>query len=260
MTERPIGIICAMPEERVLLTDWLSGAEGGTIAGRPMTRGKLDGRPVIVTESGCGKVAAAIQATVLTDRYDCRALMVSGVAGGLAPELAIADIVVADRLIQHDYGHLTDRGLRPFRPAEPPLGERRHDIAFPVEPALLERVQAALRDTSFDLPEDMAVQMEAQGQRKDRRVRLAFGPILSGDQFINSETERERLHRDFQALAVEMEGAAVAQVAAGAGLPAIVVRSLSDLAGRDSHLDFGQFVAAVAPMAATVVRRIVAVL
>lgn len=245
-----------MPEERVLLAEWLSAAETGTIAGRPMAKGLLDGRPVIVTESGCGKVAAAIQATVLVDRYGCRALMVSGVAGGLAPELSIADIVVADRLIQHDYGHLTDSGLRPFRPAEPPLGERRHDIAFPVEAALLERAKTALQDVSFEVPQSMAV----QGQRPDRHVRLAFGPILSGDQFINSETERERLHRDFQALAVEMEGAAVAQVAAGAGLPAIVVRSLSDLAGRDSHLDFGQFVATVAPMAATVVRRIAAVI
>jgi adenosylhomocysteine nucleosidase len=256
MTARPIGIICAMPEERVLLTEWLTGAEAGTIAGRPMTRGILDGKPVIVTESGCGKVAATIQATVLTDRYDCRALMVSGVAGGLAPELSIADIVIADRLIQHDYGHLTDHGLRPFRPAEPPLGERRHDIAFPVDAGLLERVREALRDVSFEVPQNMAT----QGQRQDRHVRLAYGPILSGDQFINSENERERLHREFQALAVEMEGAAVAQVAAVSGLPTVVVRSLSDLAGRDSHVDFGQFVATVAPMAATVVRRITAVI
>ncbi|MET1026566.1 MAG: 5'-methylthioadenosine/adenosylhomocysteine nucleosidase [Dongiaceae bacterium] len=256
MATRPIGIICALPEERVLLTEWLADSVSGTIAGRPMSQGKLDGRPVIVTESGCGKVAATIQATILMDRYDCRALMVSGVAGGLAPELAIADIVVADRLVQHDYGHLTDEGLRPFRPGEPPLGDRRHEIVFTVEPALLELVKVALRDVSFDLPPALA----AQSQRRDGHVRLAFGPILTGDQFINSETTRERLHRDFQALAVEMEGGAVAQVAAMAGIPAIVVRSLSDLAGRDSHLDFGQFVAAVAPMAATVVRRITAVI
>jgi len=256
MAPRPIGIICALPEERVLLAEWLSDSISGTIAGRPMSQGKLDGQPVIVTESGCGKVAATIQATVLMDRYDCRALMVSGVAGGLAPELAIADIVVADRLVQHDYGHLTDAGLRSFRPGEPPLGERRHEIVFTVEPSLLERVKGSLRDLSFDLPQGLA----AQAQRRDRHVRLAFGPILTGDQFINSETTRERLHREFQALAVEMEGAAVAQVATMAGIPAIVVRSLSDLAGRDSHLDFGQFVAAVAPMAATVVRRITAVI
>lgn len=253
---RPIGIICALPEERALLSEWLSGAEAGLVAGKPMMRGRLDEQPVVVTESGCGKVAAAVQAALLIDRYDCRALVVSGVAGGLAPELAIADIVIADRLIQHDYGHMTEAGLRRFRPGEPPVGDRRHDIVFSVDANLLQRLEGALRGVSFDLPADLA----RQGHRQDQHVRLAFGPVLSGDQFINSETVREQLHKDFGALAVEMEGAAVAQVAAMSNLPTVVVRSLSDLAGRDSHLDFGQFIAAVAPMAAIVVRRLVGVI
>lgn len=252
---RPIGIICALPEERALLSAWLTEAEGGAVAGRPMMRGRLDGLPVVVTESGCGKVAAAVQAALLIDRYDCRALIVSGVAGGLAPELAIADIVVADSLIQHDYGHLTETGLRRFRPGEPPVGDRRNEIVFSVDPALVQRMKAALQDISFDVPLALA----QQGHRQDRHVRLAFGPILTGDQFINSEAVRQQLREDFGALAVEMEGGAVAQVAAMSNLPAVVVRSLSDLAGRDSHIDFGQFVATVAPMAATVVRHIVAV-
>jgi len=201
-------------------------------------------------------VAATVQATVLLDRYDCRALVVSGVAGGLAPDLSIADIVIADRLIQHDYGHQTDQGLRPFRPGEPPLGERRHDIAFELAQDLRDRLQASLKDVSFEVPAEMV----RQGHRRDSHVRLVFGPIVTGDQFVNSEAMRLRLHTEFAALATEMEGAAVAQVAAMAGVPAIVIRSLSDLAGSESHVDFGQFVATVAPMAATVVRRIITII
>ncbi len=71
---------------------------------------------------------------------------------------------------------------------------------------------------------------------------------------------RERLHRDYAALAVEMEGAAVAQAAELIGIPCIVIRSLSDLAGAESHLDFPKFLRAVAPTAAEVVSRIVSVL
>jgi adenosylhomocysteine nucleosidase len=256
MTDRPIGIICALPEERDLLVSWLTEPKTGEVLGRPLVRGQLDRHPVVVTESGCGKVAATVQATTLLDRYNCRALMMSGVAGGLAPELDIADIVIADRLIQHDYGHQTDKGLRPFRPGEPPLGERRHEIAFELDAGLLDKLRAALAGVDFEVPQDMV----RQGHRPDRHVRLVFGPIVTGDQFVNSEAMRVRLHQEFAALATEMEGAAVAQVAAMAGVPAVVIRSLSDLAGAESHLDFGQFVATVAPMAANVVRRIIPVI
>jgi len=256
MATQPIGIICAMPEEHDLLVTWLTDIRQSTVLGRPVIEGILDGQKVIVTESGCGKVAAAVQATVLLDRFGCRALVMSGVAGGLAPELSIADIVIGDTLIQHDYGHQTDGGLRPFRPGEPPLGERRKEIAFTLDAALRARLEGALAGISFEVPASMV----EQGHRRDSHVRLAFGPIVTGDQFVNSEQTRARLHREFSALATEMEGAAITQVAAMAGVPAVIVRSLSDLAGRESHLDFGQFVAIVAPMAANVVRRIITVI
>ena len=105
-----------------------------------------------------------------------------------------------------------------------------------------------------DLPADLLPEAAPKAWRKRRVV---LGRILSGDQFINSEEVRVRLHRDFDAQAVEMEGAAVAQVGALLGLPVVVVRCLSDLAGADSHLDFPRFVKAVAPGAAMVLRQII---
>jgi adenosylhomocysteine nucleosidase len=180
--------------------------------------------------------------------------VVCGVAGGIDPALAIGDVVIADRLIQHDYGHLTSTGIRNFRPGVPPIGEARDRIAFDLPPELLMRIGEVVKGIALPpLPPDLGIASQ-------RPPRIAFGPIVSGDQFINSEQVRERLRRDYAALAVEMEGAAVAQATELIGIPCIVIRSLSDLAGADSHLDFPKFLRAVAPAAAEVVARIVSAL
>jgi adenosylhomocysteine nucleosidase len=93
-----------------------------------------------------------------------------------------------------------------------------------------------------------------------RQPVIRFGTILSGDQFINCEATRQRLFKRFAAQAVEMEGAALAQVAEQFNVPCVVVRCVSDLAGADSHLDFTAFLPYAAESAAQVLRRIVPVL
>ena len=136
----------------------------------------------------------------------------------------------------------------------PPIGDARDRIAFDLSPELLMRIGGVVKDVGLPaLPPDLGIPTQ-------RPPRIAFGPIVSGDQFINSEHVRERLRRDYAALAVEMEGAAVAQAAELIGVPCIVIRSLSDLAGAESHLDFPKFLRAVAPTAAEVVARVVSVL
>ena len=252
----PLGIICALPEERAALLDFLTDVEHRGIVGREVLIGWINNRSVALVECGVGKVAAAMLATLLIREFDCRALLVSGVAGGVDPALAIGDIVIARRLIQHDFGRLQADGLIPFRPGSAPLGPGRHDYAYVMSEELAGRIEFALADVKLiNLPSDL-------GQRNGvgRNRRIVMGTIVSGDQFINDETVRQRLQNDFQADAVEMEGAAVAQVAELFGIPVVVVRSLSDFAGSDSHLDFGRFVTTVAPDAARVIRRLAAVI
>jgi adenosylhomocysteine nucleosidase len=250
----PLGIICAMPEEIAALLGDMNQVERRELAGREVLTGQLFGRPVAMIESGIGKVAAAMTATLLLDAMHCRAIVMCGVAGGIDPALAIGDLVVAQRLIQHDYGRLQADGFTPFRPAVPPFGPGRSDYAFEVEKSVVARIHAAL--DGFKLPRLPADLVGADA----RAPVIKIGTIVSGDQFINDEAVRARLQSVFGAHAVEMEGAAVAQVAEAFGVPAIVIRSLSDLAGSDSHLDFGKFVTAVAPTAAKVVERLVPVL
>lgn len=252
--DRPIALLSPLIEERDALFHRLVDTGTHTIGKLQVTTGKLEGHSVALAESGVGKVASAAIAALIAKSLDCRAVVVCGVAGGIDPALSIGDVVIADRLIQHDYGHFTNQGIRNFRPGVAPIGEARDRIAFDVPPELLMRIAGVVKDIHLPpLPPDLGV---ATG----RPPRIAFGPIVSGDQFINSEQVRERLHRDYAALAVEMEGAAVAQATELIGIPCIVIRSLSDLAGADSHLDFPKFLRAVAPAAAEVVARIVSVL
>jgi adenosylhomocysteine nucleosidase len=249
----PLGIICAMPEEISALLDDMSGVERRELAGREVLTGRLYDRPVAMIESGIGKVAAAMTATLLLDGLKCRAIVMSGVAGGIDPTLAIGDLVVAQRLVQHDYGRIQATGFTPFQPGVPPFGPGRVDFGFDLPPDIVARIHTAL--DGFKLPALPSDLVEAA-----RPPQIKIGTIVSGDQFINDETVRQRLQTMFGAHAVEMEGAAVAQVAKAFGVPAIVIRSLSDLAGAESHLDFGKFITAVAPTAAKVVERLVPVL
>ena len=93
-----------------------------------------------------------------------------------------------------------------------------------------------------------------------RRPRLVYGTILAGDQFIHCEATRERLHREFQAQAVAMEGGALAQVAEHFGVPWLEIRALSDLAGKDSRFDFARFVDEVAQTSARILRQLLPIL
>lgn len=250
----PLGIICALPEEIVHLRGGLEATGDGPVGGYRFEQGRLDGVPVVLVESGLGKVASALAATLLLDRFGCRGLIFSGVAGGLDPDLAVGDVVIAERLIQHDYGAEQPEGLRPYRPGTAPIGEPRDPIAFEAGAALLDRARAAVADLA--LPALPAALAAGSG----RIPQVAFGTIVSGDQFINSEAVRRRLFAAFAGRAVEMEGGAVAQVAERFAAPLLVVRSLSDLAGQDSHLDFAAFLGHAGATAAMVVRRLVPVI
>ena len=248
---QPIGILSPLDAELALLETGLERPHGQERAGVRFIAGRLDGHDVVLAQSGIGKVSAAQVSSLLLDRFACRALVVSGVAGGLDIRLGIGDIVVADRLAQQDYGALTRRGLVNYRAGVMPMGERRHDPYYNLPPELSGRLREALK--GLRLP---SLSAAATGGSA-RRPKIRFGTILSGDQFINAAPARLTLRRRFPgALAVEMEGAAVAQVAERHGVPCVVVRALSDLAGAASHIDFIAFLPAAGAAAAMTVRRL----
>lgn len=236
-----IGLICAIPQELDALRGALTDTQTETVAHAQFISGVLDGHDVVLAGSGMGKVNAALVTTVLAGRFRCRAIVFSGVAGGLDPALAIGDVVVADRVVQHDAGILESGRVRVYQPGHAPVINPTDRLGYPVDSDLLDRVRQRLRDVTVP------------GQ-------IVYGTVLSGDQYLNCDETRERLLREFDGRAIEMEGGAVAQVCEAFGVPWLVIRALSDLAGGDALFDFTTFVDQASATSAKILRALLPVL
>jgi adenosylhomocysteine nucleosidase len=253
MADTPIGLICAIPQEVADLRADLEHDERVRVGGFDFDQGRLDGRPVVLAQAGIGKVNTATVATLLAARFGARALVFSGVAGGLDPGLAIGDVVIALRAVQHDAGVIEEGRLHPYQAGHIPFFNPTPELGYAVCPDLLARVRGRLEGLEL-------APLSAAAGGSGRRPQLVYGTILTGDQFIHCEATRERLHREFEAHAVAMEGAALAQVAERLGMPWLEIRALSDLAGKDSRFDFARFVDEVAKSSAQILRRLLPVL
>lgn len=238
---RRIGIMAAMPEELQALLDVMPDESMERRAGREFWVGHLHGREVVAVLSRIGKVAAATTTTVLLSSYGVDQVIFTGVAGGLGDGVRVGDVVVADALIQHDMDasplfprfELPGLGLAALAPPATLTTAVRDTVEQVLSPASL-AAGGALAD----------VHLEALGLSQPR---VHQGLIISGDQFIHSaQTSRALTQALPAALAVEMEGAAVAQVCHDFGVPYAVIRTISDRADDDAHIDFPRFIDAVA--------------
>ena len=228
-----IGLICAIPQELAALRATLADSHSQEAAHTVFDTGTIDGHDVVLAGSGMGKVNAALVTTLLADRFGCRTVVFSGVAGGLDPALSIGDVVVADLLIQHDAGVLENERVRTYQPGHAPIINPTDRLGYPADPELLARVKERLQGISIP------------GQ-------IVYGTVLSGDQYLNCETTRDRLLSELGGQAIEMEGGAVAQVCEAFGIPWLVIRALSDLAGGNALFDFTTFVDQAAASSATI--------
>jgi len=227
-----IAIVSAMHEELRALLPLLQGSHVERRAGRECHLGRLDGREVLLVLSGIGKVAAATTAAVLLDGMDVRTVLLTGVAGGLAAGVRVGDVVIAQSLLQHDMD------ASPLFPRyEVPLTGRSR---FAADAALC----AALATGSERV---LSSPHAALARFGIDRPRLHSGLVISGDCFVATAAQSQALRAALpDALAVEMEGAAVAQVCADFERPFAVLRTVSDRADDTAHLDFARFVDEVA--------------
>jgi adenosylhomocysteine nucleosidase len=242
---RRLALVAAMEPELHVLRAALADAQIEHHAGRAFHCGRLDGHQVVLVRSGIGKVAAAATAMLLADRYGVDALLFTGVAGGLAPGVRVGDVIVARELLQHD---MDASPLFP-RHEVPLTGRARFPTDAPLSDALLQAAGAALEAERIGFAASLA-------ELGIQEPALHEGLVVSGDRFVTAAAERAALHAELpDALAVEMEGAAVAQICHDCDLPFALLRSVSDRADPSAAVDFGRFVAEVAgPLAAAVVR------
>jgi adenosylhomocysteine nucleosidase len=222
MPHRPAAIVSAMHEELRALLPLLDDRHTVRLAGRDFHHGVIHARPVVLALSGIGKVAAATTAVLLMHAFDAHQLIFTGVAGGLAAGVNVGDVVVARQLLQHDMD------ASPLFPRfEVPLTGRSR---FGADAGLSDALVAAAR--------------------LGTGARVHEGLIISGDRFVASAADSDALRALLpDALAVEMEGAAVAQVCADFGRPFAVVRTISDRADDEAHVDFARFIEDVASAA-----------
>jgi adenosylhomocysteine nucleosidase len=250
MADRLLGVISALPEEFAHLSDRSGPVR--SFGGMSFWTGRIAGREAVFVESGAGKVNAGVATSLLLDRFDCRALMLCGVAGGLDPALGVGDVVIGTSHVQHDYGTHREGYFITIQPgSRPSRGGTDWHPGYPEAEAVVARLRTAVAGLTLEpLPEEVGA--------GPRLPAIHFGTILTGDSFINAEEHRQRLHDEFAAKAVEMEGGAVAQVARrwGDDIPFVNVRCLSDLAGRSSHLDFRAFLPIAAQYASQVAHRL----
>jgi len=235
------AILSALPEEQGSLMHALHQPERIVHAGRRFWRGELYGQPVVLALSGIGKVAAATTATLLAERFGVARMVFTGVAGGLGDGVQVGDVVVARDFLQHDMD------ASPIFPRWELPGYGL--VCMPCD--------TALTTTLFEAASVYLARDEAGFESKNVAIthrhaaRAHQGLIVSGDRFVSTSAESGALRQALaaaghQVLAVEMEGAAVAQVCHDYGLPFAAVRTISDRADDSAHVDFPHFITHVA--------------
>lgn len=217
-----VAVLSALAEEQQGLLDQLAGPEDHVYAGRTFWTGSLQGQSVVLALSRIGKVAAATTAAALIERFKASHIVFTGVAGGVGEGVRVGDVVVGTGFVQHD---MDASPLFP-RYQIPLTGQ----TVFPGDPVLTAQLFQVCRTAN---------------------LKVHQGLIASGDRFVNGAKEVAVLVQALRdaghlPLAVEMEGAAVAQVCADHGIPFAAVRTISDRADDTAHVDFPRFVNEVA--------------
>jgi adenosylhomocysteine nucleosidase len=231
---RHVGVIGAMAEEVERLHQHLDAESVTEHAGRHYRHGFLAGQRVTVVQSRIGKVAAALTAASLVRDHDVDAIVFTGIAGAMHDRLAIGDVVVATDLLQHD---LAGPPAMFARGEIPLLGV----VELPTDPELTAAAVAAAGDFLSDGLESIVTSDQLAELGIGRPV-VHTGQVATGDEFIEGDLKEIVRRRAPNAVCVDMEGAAVAQVCHElGGVPLCVIRAISDLASGTASVDFPRF-------------------
>lgn len=220
-----LGIIGAMAVEIAALKENMENMRETTRAGMAFYEGKLQGVDAVVVQCGIGKVNAAMCTQILCDCFCVTHVVNTGIAGSLCAELDIGDLVISRDAIHHDFDlHFWGR----------PIGQvPGFDVtAFPADEKMIELAFAAAEAVN-------------PGHTK-------IGRVASGDQFICSKGQKEKIIADTQGICAEMEGASIAHTAYRNGVPFVIIRAISDKADDSAEMDYPTFEAIAAQRCAQV--------
>ena len=230
--QQPIGIIGAMDQEVTLLREQMQECQQMSLAGVQFYSGKLNGVPVVLQQCGIGKVNAAIGTTLMIDRFNPCGIINTGSAGGLDPQLNVGDVIISTEVRHHDV-----------------------DVtAFGYEHGQVPQLPAAFKPCS-DLVDSALKALNSMSNEHQ----IEQGLIITGDSFMQCARRVSETQEKFpSSKAVEMEAASIAQVCHQMDVPFLIIRSLSDIAGKESNVSFDQFLETAATHSAEMVMAIIA--
>jgi adenosylhomocysteine/aminodeoxyfutalosine nucleosidase len=221
MKAQRIAIMGAMPEEIEPLVAKLENVSSMMYAANTYYEGTYKGQDVVVAYSKIGKVFATLTATILIEKFKCDMLLFSGVAGAIADDLKIGDLVIADGLCQHDLD-ITAFG---------------HPYGY-------------VPEGDVCIPTDVTLRHIAKKVAEEKGMTLKEGVIATGDQFVANPERKDWIGETFKAHALEMEGASVAVVCNALNIPFFILRAISDSADMDASFNFDTFLESSAKISA----------
>ena len=208
------GIIGAMEPEVAILKAKLVNCETTSRAGYTFYQGQLDDHDVVIVQSGIGKVAAALATAILIDKFQPDYVVNTGSAGGFDARLKVGDVVVSSEVRYHDVD-VTAFGYE--------IGQ------LPANPAAY-------------IPHETLVNAANKGIEQLGDIQAMVGLITTGDTFMTKDDDIAKARENFPAMAaVEMEGAAIAHTCHQFHVPFVIIRSLSDIAGKESPASFDEY-------------------
>ena len=218
-----IGIIGAVVEEAEAIKKEIKEIKETVISGISFFTGKFNDKDVVFVQSGIGKVNAAITATL----FKVSEVIFSGVAGSLDERLKVGDVVIGRDIVQHD----VDATAFGYKMGQIPQ----------------------MKEWAFESDKEL---VEKAGNINDFDHRIFFGRILTGDQFVSKKDVKIRLGKDFEALCVDMESGAVAQVCTRLGVKFLIIRSISDSITDESDMEYETFVKLAAKNSTRILKEI----
>ena len=210
-----IGIIGAMQNEVAELKEKMEQAKIINKAGFEFYQGILNGRETVVVQAGVGKVNAARCTQCLIDLFDVECVINTGIAGSLQAKINIGDVVLCTDAVQHDM--------------------QAEAFGYPVGQI------PGMKQFSFEADEKLRACAKTSCEKVNPDIHVHEGRILTGDEFVAGKEKKNWLVETFDGCCTEMEGAAIAQVAALNEVPFLIVRAISDKADDSAHEDYPTF-------------------
>lgn len=222
------GIIAAMQEEMYEIEKIMGEKENIKIHELNFIKGKINDKTVVLVEAGVGKVNAARTTQILIDKFEVNSIINVGSAGSANDKLDIGDIVIGKKVVQHDFD-ITAFGH--------PKGYISNVGAFlESDEKLIERMQQTILKIN------------------DKNFNILVGTIASGDIFCTDINMKDKIRKKFNADAIEMEGAAIAQVCKLDSIPFIIIRGISDKPNGKNEITFDQFLKQASKRCAEIIK------